>query len=77
MSILSCMKKNDKFVSIQEAPQILGVSSSQFYRLRALNGFPELKYDYMNHRIDRLKRKTARMVYDRAELEEWARLNNG
>ena len=71
MNIVACMADNNELVTIPEAMKLLGLSKNQFYRSRTRDDFPKLRHDYTNKHVDSLRRKTAKAVYLKAELEEW------
>ena len=65
------MADNSDLITIPEAMKLLGLSKNQFYRYRARDGFPRLRHDYTNKHVDSLRRKTAKAVYLKSEIEEW------
>lgn len=65
------MEVNNELITIPEAMKLLGLSKNQFYRYRTKDDFPRLRHDYTNKHVDNLRRKTARAVYLKSELEEW------
>lgn len=71
MSKLSCMQDNNEFITIKETIEFLQLSKTQFYRIRTREDFPKLRHDYTNKHVDSLRRKTARAVYHREEINKW------